>query len=357
MIRSLALNGRKVDLNKISSLKAKTEFESSTIDFLNRWLSGQIQFRINTSGSTGKPKTITITRQQMEASARATNTYFGLDENDTIYLCLNSAFIAGQMMIVRAMLGKFHLIADEPSATPKLTNNETPIHFAALIPMQANNLIDNGILKNINGLKAIIIGGAAIDSGLELKLQSINTPAYATFGMTETVSHIALRRINGAANSEVYETLPGVKIGAKNECLTIKGAITSNIQILTTDRVKLVSPTSFKWLGRIDNVVNSGGIKIQIEEVEHLIEPTIKDLLPNTRFVCSKRRDDKLGEKLVLVVEGAIKPLQSEQLLQRTKDLLPRYWAPKEILSISQFPETVTSKIDRASLYLSIENT
>ncbi|MEM9391809.1 MAG: acyl-CoA synthetase, partial [Bacteroidota bacterium] len=133
--------------------------------------------------------------------------------------------------------------------------------------------------------------------------------------------------------------------------------ITNNRQILTNDRVKLVSATSFKWLGRIDNVVNSGGVKIQIEEVEQLMAPALKDLLPNTRFVCSKRKDDKLGEKLILVVEGTIKPLQSEQLLQRSNDLLPKYWVPKEVVAISQFPETATSKIDRASLYLSIENT
>ncbi|MEM6525117.1 MAG: AMP-binding protein [Bacteroidota bacterium] len=357
MIGSLTVNNRVVDLNHLPEFKPLTDFENSTIEFIHTWLSGEREFSIQTSGSTGKPKRINLTRDQMEASARATNSFFGLTKGDTIFVCLNTAYIAGQMMLVRALLGSLNVIAIEPGSKPDLPNHNSPIHFMAFVPLQIKNLLPDGLLNKFDRLKGIIIGGAPIDKELEARLSTLTIPSYATFGMTETVSHIALRKLNGKDKSEYYVALPGVQLGVENDCLTIEGKVTGLRKVVTTDLVELKNNTTFKWLGRKGNVVNSGGVKIHIDQVEKELSELMKELRISNRFLCAKKKDSQLGEKLVLVFEGVVNRTSLKDLLHNAKKKLPKYWDPKEVMTMAKLPETPTGKLDRKEINLKLVST
>lgn len=350
MLKSLILNGRHVDINHINQYRPNTDFERSTITFIQKWVEESKPFKVRTSGSTGTPKDIIIQRSQMMASAQATNTFFKLTPGDTVFLCLNTAYIAGQMMLVRAITGQLNVIAVEPNLTPQIDRSSSAIHFAAFVPMQIKNLLKKRSLDRNRELKGIIIGGAPVDGELEDLLNTISIPAYATFGMTETVSHIALRELNGKTKSEYYQALPGIQLGSEKGCLTIKGAATNFEKIVTRDLVEFKDSKSFKWLGRKDNVVNSGGVKIQIEEVEKHLHQLLETLDVSTRFICSKKKDTQLGEKLVLVLEGANHQFDQKSILSKLSESLPKYWTPKEIVTLAKFPETPTGKTDRREI-------
>ncbi|MEM7107014.1 MAG: AMP-binding protein [Bacteroidota bacterium] len=350
MIGVLTLNGRLVDLGNLSLFRPQTAFEHSTISFITKWMSNDKEFSIQTSGSTGKPKNIVLTRKQMEVSAQATNSFFGLAKEDTIFLCLNTAYIAGQMMLVRAMVGQLNVIAIEPNSKPILPERPSIINFMAFVPLQIKNLLKEGSLDTYRQLKAIIIGGASIDNELECVLETLATPAYATFGMTETVSHIALRKLNGKDKSQYYHALPGIKLGLEDGCLTIEGEVTEFKKIVTTDLVYFKNEHTFKWLGRKDNVINSGGVKLHIDQIEQRLHPILKRLDISNRFLCAKKKDALLGEKLVLVVEGHLDQVNQTHLLSKVIDELPKYWAPKEIIIIENLPQTPTGKPDRKAL-------
>ena len=344
----LHLNGRPVEVNRLNSFEANTEFERSTIDFLRQWNEGKDIFYMHTSGSTGKPAKIGIHKNQMVASAKMTIKAFDLSPNDTLHLCLNTKFIAGKMMLARAMVGKMNIIAEEPAAYPLgISAPCSDIDFTALIPLQLENLLANDLaLSSLNRMKGIIIGGAPVSDALEEKLQIVAAPIYATFGMTETVTHIALQRLNGAERSKYYHVLPGVKIRQDDrECLVIKGPVTAGKTIITNDRVKLFDKTHFEWLGRLDNVINSGGIKIQLEEVEREIMKILRKLGIKNRAFAAGIPSQTLGQELVLCLEGTT--FSKSSILSELKAQLPKYHTPKDIFFIDRFVETSTRKVNR----------
>ncbi len=347
MIQSLVLNGGKVRLDDLDAFAAKTEFEHNTLEFLKKWFSGNEKFEILTSGSTGKPTKIFLTKDRMLKSAKATNSFFGLSKDDVLHLCLNTKYIAGQMMLVRAIASGLKVIAEEPSSKPNTLMDQPNITFSALIPMQLENLLDSGKLR-LSHMKAIIVGGAPVTNKLIELLSDIDVPVYATFGMTETVSHIALRRLNGQERSDFYTVLPDVKIGVdEHDRLIIKAEVTGNEEIVTNDRVELINSTQFKWLGRVDNVVNSGGIKIQLEQVEIQIQEILDQKNLGNRFICTGLPDDRLGHKLVLIIEGEM-TFPKKELLKEIKAQLPSYHAPKDIRILDKFEETPTGKVNRS---------
>lgn len=294
-------------------------------------------FLQKTSGSTGKPKTIRLKKSAMEASAKKTLAYFNLNEGDTALLCLPIDYIAGKMMVVRAMVGGLNLLEIEPKGTPEIPDQI--IHFAAMVPIQVQNLIDSGYdFKNI---KTLIIGGASVSYNLLKAIQNIPTAVYATYGMTETYSHIALQRLNGPNPDNCFHLLEGFSISVnKKGCLVIDAPEFSDKPIVTTDLAEIVSPTGFRWLGRADNVINSGGLKISPEE----LEAELSELL-SAECLVVPLPDEKLGQKAVLVLENVYKDKNID--IQRIEKLVGKHITPKKVFYINSFPRNESMKIDR----------
>ena len=342
-----------MEINNFNNLPVPTtEYEQKALDFCQKWLAGQQEFILKTSGSTGEPKPIILTRNQMIASAKLTGKTFGLEEGDKALVCLNVEYIAGIMMLVRGMELGLKLTIVEPSGNPfQLTNNQV-FNFYAFVPLQIQTLLKNEKNRKIlNVAKAIIIGGAAVNEVLENEIQNLEVPVYSTYGMTETVSHIAIRRMNGSNKSNNFQVLEGVKIGLdERNCLNIVAEASNNELIQTNDIVEILNENEFKLIGRFDNIINSGGVKIQLEKVEKLIENEIKILTPN-RFFAYGIPDEKLGQKLVLIVEGEeVKSEIKELFFKNIQAILSKYEVPKEIYFVKKFIETQTGKIDRKAI-------
>jgi o-succinylbenzoate---CoA ligase len=332
-----------------------SEYERKVIDFCQKWQSAQEEFIIKTSGSTGEPKPIILTRNQMNASAKLTGKTFGLLTGDSALVCLNVEYIAGMMMLVRGMVLDFKLTIIEPSGNPFQNLEKFDFDFFAFVPLQLENLLEND--KNIgtlNKAKAIIVGGAAVNEVLQEKIQKLDVPVYSTYGMTETVSHIAIKKLNGTNKEENFKVLEGVKIGIdERNCLNIISESSNNELVQTNDIVELISEKEFKLIGRFDNIINSGGVKIQLEKVEKLIEKEIQIFHPK-RYFTYGIPDEKLGQKLVLVIETeAFDEKLKEQFLSKIKSILPKYEIPKEVFFIKKFIETLTGKIDKKGTLVS----
>jgi O-succinylbenzoic acid--CoA ligase len=285
---------------------------------------------------------IKLKKSAMIASAKATLGYFHLRKGDMAWLCLPVDYIAGKMMVVRAMVGSLNLIVSEPVGVPQIPDYK--IDFTAMVPLQLKKLVDAD--ADLTPIKKIIVGGAAIDYPLQLALQGLTTEVFATYGMTETCSHVALQRINGSSPDDCFETLTGITVEANESgCLTIVAPELSEEPILTTDMAEVISPTKFKWLGRADHVINSGGIKISPEELESAIRPLI-----NTDCIISSRKDELLGNRVVLVIEGASGSFDHEGLIQKVIGKLGKHKAPREIFFLDRFPRNASMKIDRKEI-------
>ena len=307
--------------------------------FLNVWFSDSSVVYVKTSGSTGKPKIIELKKEFMVNSAKATGVFFNLPQKITALLCMSPTYIAGKMMLVRALVLGWHLDVVAPVSTP-LKGIEKTYDFSAMVPMQLQNS-----LSEITIVRKLIVGGGSVSQQLEKKLQDISTAVFATFGMTETITHIAVKKLNlfkGDSSSQLenshYQVLKNVSISQDNRnCLVINAPNVSDEIVTTNDVVDLVSETEFKWLGRFDNVINSGGIKLHPEAIEKKLAPII-----HQRFFVAGIPDVLLGEKLVLFIEG-----ESYKVAQSTLKNLTKYETPKAIYFVPQFVETETKKIQR----------
>ncbi|HTJ53107.1 MAG TPA: AMP-binding protein [Cyclobacteriaceae bacterium] len=347
---SIHINGREVEISSILSNTATpvTPFEFNTFSFIRDWLSSVDTFSISTSGSTGTPKSITITREQMKASAQMTIKALDLRESDTALVCLNTQFIAGRMMLVRSFVNNMKIVALEPSTDPLMNlDPATKIDFAAFVPLQLHTMIESPSLAKINTLKSILVGGGSVSQSLESVIKNkVTAPSYQTYGMTETISHIALQLLNTPAQSSSFITLPGIKIYQDDrQCLELEAPYLTE-KLITNDIVEIITPTTFKWLGRWDNVINSGGIKIIPETLEADISSILKEFDINNHFVVLGLPDEILGSKLILAFEGLL-TLPKDKILSSLKQRLPKYLAPKEIITIPEFSYTSTGKISR----------
>ncbi|CAN5539308.1 AMP-binding protein [soil metagenome] len=328
-----------------------TEYLEKTLDFCKDWLSGKEKFTISTSGSTGNPKIIEISAEQIKVSAQMTIKALGLKPNDKALVCLNTSYIAGMMMLVRGMVGKLSLNIIEPISNPFLNLDPfyIPVDFVALVPLQLSAaLSDPDSRKKLLKVKSIIIGGAPVTATLEDECKNLPSAIYETYGMTETVSHIALRRLNGPERSNCFKVLPGVEIDTDSrECLKIRGALTNYEWLITNDKVKLVDHKTFEWLGRVDNVINSGGIKIQTESLEKKIFPMLKKLNINHQFFIASLPHPTLGEAIILFLEGKDSVSGIEILNKEFSEKLNKYEVPKEVIFLKNFNQTPTGKIQR----------
>ncbi|WP_243349023.1 AMP-binding protein [Parabacteroides sp. FAFU027] len=318
------------------------EWEAAFFAFLEKWMDNNDTVPGQTSGSTGTPKNIALSKQSMMASARLTNDYFKLKEGDTISMSLSANYIAGKMMIVRAWISNLHLIVCEPASMPEIPQR---VKFGAMVPMQVEKLMSSESGREaLEQIEILIIGGSAIPYALEQRLKEISTVCYCTYGMTETVSHIALRRINGSEASEEYFALGNVRFELDERgCLVIFAPHLQAEPFVTNDLVELSSPYRFRWMGRFDNVINSGGIKLFPETIEQKLSPAIPQ-----RFFLTALSDEILGQKLALVIEGELYTEAETLILQEyISNYLSKYEKPRQIIFKKRFNETSTGKVKR----------
>ena len=357
-------------------------------DFLSEWNNDSDRVLVHTSGSTGKPKPMMVEKKRMLNSARITCDFLGLKPGDSALLCMSLDYIAGKMVVVRSIERHLHLISVSPSGHPlkdidlkdangKDVNGE--ITFAAMVPMQVYNTLQvPEERERLTHIRHLIIGGGAIDASLEKELRSLpgNITIWSTYGMTETLSHIALRRINGDEASEWYQPFDSVKISQTDEgCLVIDAPLVCAETLVTNDIVEIepyiynkvenheevenhdkVEKLRFRIKGRKDNVICSGGIKIQIEEVEALLKPHLEK-----PFMIAKKKDEKFGEIAVLLtededlkkVEATIRRLlsgKSDDSNKSSESKSHKYWIPREYLHVEHLPLTETGKPKRSIL-------
>ena len=343
----------------IESLFPKNEFEEKVISFLQEWFSSSETVSVQTSGSTGTPKIFQIEKSKMFNSAKMTCDFLGLKKGDIALLCLPVQYISGKMMLVRAIERKLKLIITTPTSTPEISEN---IDFCAMTPLQVQNSLDN-----IHLIKNLIIGGAAVSENLKSQLtSSIQHPAsnkiYETYGMSETLSHIALKQI-APVQEEYFTVFDNVEISVdERNCLKISAPKLNPEVLQTNDLVEIkhfmnsvrkpsvyaqCDNKQFKFLGRFDNVINSGGVKIFAEELENLVKKHISQDL-----VFIGKPDEILGEKLVLVIEDASTPLSMTEIKSQISNFKfeNKFHIPKEILFLEKFPRAENGKVLRKEI-------
>lgn len=318
-------------------LKENEKIKKQVASFLEKWGDNSSFFETNTSGSTGTPKTIKINKKNAVESAKSTIRFLDIKSSDNALLCLNTETIGGKMMIVRSIVNKMNLYITQPSTNP-LSETKVNIDFIALAPIQLATILNESPEK-LKNIRNIIVGGGVLSETTQELLKSEKVTVYQTFGMTETISHIAIRKA-GFEQEEYYTTLFPTTVSEKNSQLCIHAPHLGIDNLITNDTVEIICQSQFKWLGRTDLIINSGGIKIQLEELErelqsHIIQP----------FFVYKKNDPRLGEKVVLVIEG------EENKKYTKKDfyifLENKYHLPKEVAFIEKIIRTKSDKMNR----------
>ena len=328
--KEFQLNGRSFSDEK-ELLEFSTSISNALHAFLSEWFSENTFVSVTTSGSTGKPKSIELQKEFMKNSAQATGTLFQIGEKTKALCCLPIDFIAGKMMLVRAMTLGWHIDVVEPSSSP-LEGIQKKYDFSAMVPLQVRSSFEK-----LGYIDKLIVGGGVVSFELQQQLQQVSTQVYATYGMTETITHIAVKKLNHGAWNH-YQTLPNVAISIDDRnCLVIDAPKVSEELVVTNDVVKVISSNEFEWKGRYDNVINSGGIKLHPEEIERKLSEFIEN-----RFFVAGIPNEELGEKLVLLIESEAYAI-SENIFSN----LSKYEKPKQVYFVNEFVETETKKIQR----------
>lgn len=314
-------------------------WEKEIYEFIQLWFDDSEYIRAHTSGTTGAPKEILLSKEEMVESALSTVGFFNLKEKDTALLCLSPSYIAGKMMIVRGLHCGLNLVFCDPGLNG-LESIECKINFCAMVPYQVRKTLRNNP-DIFDKIETLIVGGGAIGKELEIAIQNIPTSCYSTYGMTETMSHIALMKVNGNKD-EAYVCLPGINVSCDDRsCLVIE--YRGRQELITNDIVDIINEKRFIWKGRYDNVINSGGIKLMPETLERKISGIISE-----RFIFSSLKDDELGERLVLLIEASEYSDDKLECLKKSlNDSLGKYEMPKEIIFVERFKETSSGKIIR----------
>ena len=334
-----------IDYNnlKINNLHPQTQFEKKVIFFSEEWFSGSETVKVQSSGSTGVPKVFEIEKRKMINSAVMTCNFLGLKEGNTALICLPVEYISGKMMVVRSIERKLKLTVADPSLKP-LENINDEVDFCAMTPLQVENSLDKLYL-----IKNLIIGGATVSESLKSKISQTLKPSnsqtkiYETYGMSETLSHIALKQISPQAE-EYFTAFENVSISTDERgCLKIFAPNVNSEILQTNDLVEIKNKKQFKFLGRIDNVINSGGAKIFPEQMEALVKKEI----PN-EVVFLGVHDESLEQKLIVIIEGE----KSENLIKKISEIPfeKNFHKPKEIIFIEKIPRTPNGKVNRLEL-------
>jgi o-succinylbenzoate synthase len=297
---------------------------------------------LRTSGSTGEAKVFRVQMEQMRQSARLSCAFLGLRKGDRALLCMPLQYVGAKMMMVRTLVAGLNLWVREASGHP-LAEVEEPFRFVAMLPLQVYNSLQVPIEKErLRRIEILIIGGGAIDAELEKELRDFPNEVYSTYGMTETLSHIALRRLNGREASAYYTPFPSVCLSLSEAgTLVVDAAFIPDAPLVTNDLAELFSDGRFRILGRKDNVINSGGIKLQIESLEEKLRP----LIP-VPFAITSVPDPKLGEALVLLIE---KGARTDKLEEKLSSVLSKYERPRVIFEVNSIPLAGNGKINRSA--------
>lgn len=344
----LTLNGKSYWRDELihlteQKMKHDTEDEFAVHYFIHQWVSPSEFIEVKTSGSTGEPKVQVFRKDQFIASAKMTCDYFNLAEGMNMLLCLSANYIAGKMMVVRAFVSGANLVTIPPTGNP-LEDINGKIDFTAMVPLQVQNAIaDSATNKVFSNIRHIIVGGAAVSPKLAKALAPYSNNIYATFAMTETLSHIALKKLSGNNKADLYELMPGVSIAEDERgCMVVHAPYIREEPIHTNDIIVKADEGHFHWLGRFDNVINSGGVKVYPESIEE----KLAHMFDGKRFFIASLPDETLGEKVVMVIEsdGAV---DSAQLKPEMEKMLDKYEVPKDYFAVSQFIETPNGKIQR----------
>ncbi|MCY1719928.1 AMP-binding protein [Prolixibacteraceae bacterium Z1-6] len=293
------------------------------------------------SGTTGTPKNFRLPKSAMIQSAQNTIEFLGLKSTDNALLCLPIDYIAGKMMVIRALVAGINLYWEEPSSAPFLENYDS-IDFCAMVPMQVYDSIENK--DAFKSIRTLIVGGSELRSDVKEMIGGLSNTIYETYGMAETCSHIALRKISGLKRDESFKILPGINISVdERNCLKISASYLED-EVVTNDVVELIDEAQFIWKGRYDNLINSGGIKINPEQLEASISKII-----GMECAVIGVADKKLGQKVVLFVES-VQKTDTDELASLIKENLPVFHIPREIVAVEEFPRNKSYKIDRAKL-------
>ncbi|AVM52036.1 O-succinylbenzoic acid--CoA ligase [Bacteroides zoogleoformans] len=310
--------------------------------FLNEWFNDSPVITVHTSGSTGTPKELAANKDRMMQSARLTCEYLNLQQGDTALLCMNLRHIGAMMMVVRSLVASLNLVVRPASAHPLAAEIPGSLKFAAMVPLQVYHTLQIPEEKErLERTEILIIGGSAVDEDLEAEIKSLPTAVYSTYGMTETLSHIALRRLNGSSASGHYHPFSSVKLSLSSEgTLIIEAPLVCNEILQTNDIAHIYPDGSFSISGRKDNVINSGGIKIQTEEIEKKLRSLI-----SAPFAVTSIPDRRLGQALVLLVAGSP---DVKEIKDKLPAMLESYHRPKHIFMTASIPQTENGKTDRA---------
>lgn len=332
--------------------RPRNPYFAQAYDFMKKWLEGDQEFVLHTSGSTGMPKPIMVTRGQLEASAAMTGKALSLGSGTRALVCLNVGYVAGLMMLVRGLELDWELTVTEPSSNPVAGLDAVGFDFVAMVPMQLQAILDSAATgKLVSNLGKILLGGAPVGPALAARIKGLGIPVFQSYGMTETVSHVALKALNGAEANDSYVFLPGVEFGTDERgCLYVSGAVTNNQLVQTNDLVE-ISGHAFQWIGRADNVINSGGVKIVLDQMDQRIAAVFHDLAIPNAFFCWWEPDEKLGQKLVLMIENALMSTSAEKLSSEIRSRVSAYENPKHIYFAKAFAKTATDKIDKRATF------
>ncbi len=326
--------------------EATTQWEKHVWSFSVDWFNPKVKtIAVKTSGSSGKPKTILHKKEFMRNSALLTSEALGLSEVKSALLCLPANKISGMMMLARVFENKMFLQGIEPIAAPLLKiGTDLKIDFAAFTPMQFSQVISSKkAFSKAEKIKTVILGGEGISDELLTTIKRMKNNVYATFGMTETISHIALKKLNGKNADKYFRVLPSVRVSmSKENCLVVNAPRLGVKNLVTNDVVKIISPTQFEWLGRVDNVINSGGLKIHPEEVEASLRSKI-----DVPFFISGIKDAVSGQKPCLVLEKRSLSKQKIEELKLAFSKLDKKSRPKEIWLVPEFAKTENRKLKR----------
>ena len=318
------------------------KWEKKVYEFIGEWIDEKDYITQKSSGTTGKQKTLKIPKASMVKSAHHTCKFFDLKFGQNALMCLPVDYIAGKMMIVRAFVGGLNLLLTEPSSMPDISSYKK-IDFCAMVPLQVYNSLNS--VETLRRIDKLIIGGAEIRDELEVLLRDLTIEVYATYGMAETCSHVAVRKLSGTEYERFYHAMPEVKFSVDDRnCLIIEAGYL-NDRVVTNDVVDLIEPKKFRWIGRYDNLINSGGVKIVPEEVEAVISKS-------TGMDCAVigLPDKKLGQKVVLILEKGGSEVTKEEIKATLQNELPKHLQPKEVVYVNELPRNDAFKVDRQKL-------
>jgi O-succinylbenzoic acid--CoA ligase len=349
MYNTLTINGEKYSAKALLEKSRRTildpeqpEWYRDIFEFILDWLEKD-DLEVTTSGTTGEPSVMTFPKSAFVASAKRTISFFNLNPGGRVLLCLPAKYIAGKMMIARALVGGLDLWITQPKTNPWKDWNK-PVKFVPVVPLQLKSLLQYPEKEAF--FETILVGGATIDHSLERKLQRFGPTVFQSFGMTETLTHIAVRRVNGDKPSDNYRVLEGFSLSADKENRLIVSGDNLSKPFYTNDVVTLKDEKHFVWHGRYDDVINSGGVKVFPEDVEKQIAGMIY-----RRFFIAGLPDKEFGQRVVLIMEG--KPMEescTEALLNRIRMKVEKHHAPKDILFFEKFSETDSGKIKRKEI-------